>query len=115
MLVLGCNATDKRRTLVGRVESELPLPAVHDQTPDQVGRVDEDLGADEALPEVIWPSHLRHELVEQCRTSIDKDTIHHRSDLVVEGRARWPVSARLGGAFGDLRIACFHGFVVGRV
>lgn len=80
-------AMESKRTLVGRVESELSLSTVHDQTHDQIARVDEDLGADEALPEVIRSSHFRHELVEKRCSSVRKDTVHHRSDLVVEGRA----------------------------
>jgi hypothetical protein len=39
--------------LIGRVVGKLSLCVVHDHTTDDVAGVDEDLGEDEALPEVI--------------------------------------------------------------
>jgi hypothetical protein len=95
----------RQLTLVGRVVRELALGAVYDHAGDQVTGENENLGNDEALPEVISAdktsqldsinfhclrqfhvrsSHLSHEFIEERCSTLGKHTVHEPIDAVIK-------------------------------
>lgn len=62
-----------RETLHNGIEGVLSLVAVDEETEEHVYDVDEDVGAENALPEVPWVAHLSQEGNEEHSTSIRID------------------------------------------
>lgn len=71
-----------RDSLVGDVVDILALHAVAVDAVDHVAGVDEDVGTEEALPEIHRAAHLRHQFHKQSGSAEAEDGVHEAVDIV---------------------------------
>ena len=101
------------QALVGRVDGVLALAGVDEEAEDEVEGVDEGFGADEGLPKVKRPRHLRQEFDKEDRAA---ETVHGRHDAGHgdgEGQVGPDPRARGDGLVGRDAEGCV-GFLGGR-
>ena len=95
-----------------RVDGVLALVRIDEHAVEHVNKVDEELRAEHALPEIEWAAHLGHEFDEEHGPAVGIYSLHQPHNLPLKSDVRRRASRSIDGLVTNL-VGLVRGYVVG--